>query len=533
MPTVAALIAVNRLVDPRSERGIHHWLPGTALPELLDFPVARLTLNHLYRCLSLVEPHKRAIENHLAQQGRDLFHFRNDILLYDLTSTYFEGRLAHNPKAQRGYSRDHRPDCKQLCIGLVVNREGFPLGYESLAGKTRDAATLWPMLGTLEARFGRASRIVCFDRGMATEANLQRLRQSQRLYLCATRCRVVRQHLPAIRSQAWTIVRTTHAQRADHRGPGVAGRRTRARRDAGTLAVMPQRRLPSQGTTNVPGSPRQSPSACDEAASPGCRRHVHDQGRHLGQGQKAVGRTHDLRGIFSFTLQRTATGKELLVHENVAAIQDETDLQGVYLLRSTATELADDELWHTYMLVTRVEAAFRTLKTDLNLRPIFHHKEDRGDAPVLFSVLAYALSVTIHLRHRQHGPNLTTTALLEALRPIGLAELSFQTTDGNRLRFERAAVPTATQQAILQARSIGRSRPLSPPKPGGRTPPCSVEWRRKSLFINESYPQSVELGLNDNTAAVAGGGDGACLANGGLFISGTNSIVDDITNDPL
>ena len=139
------------------------------------------------------------------------------------------------------------------------------------------------------------------------------------------------------------------------------------------------------------------------------------------------------------------------VHESAAAIQDEQDLQGVYLLRSTAGDLAADDLWHTYMLLTRVEAAFRNLKTDLNLRPIFHHKEDRGDAHILFSVLAYALSVTIHLRHRQHGPNRTTAALLEALQPIGLAELSFQTTDGNRLRFERAAVPSAAQQAILTA----------------------------------------------------------------------------------
>lgn len=125
---VATLIAINRLVDPRSERGIYAWLPSTALPELLDVRYARLSLNHLYRCLSLVEPHKQTIEQHLAEQGRDLFHFQHDLLLYDLTSTYFEGRLDHNAKAQRGYSRDHRPDCKQLCIGLVVNRDGFPLG---------------------------------------------------------------------------------------------------------------------------------------------------------------------------------------------------------------------------------------------------------------------------------------------------------------------------------------------------------------------------------------------------------------------
>ena len=166
LAVVAALIAVNRLVEPRSERGIYHWLPRTALPELLDYPPAQLSLNQLYRCLSLVEPHQAAIEKHLAEQGRDLFHFRNDLLLYDLTSTYFEGRLEHNPKAQRGYSRDHRPDCKQLCIGLVVNRDGFPLGWETLAGNRRDAPTLLPMITALERRFGVSQRLLCFDRGM-------------------------------------------------------------------------------------------------------------------------------------------------------------------------------------------------------------------------------------------------------------------------------------------------------------------------------------------------------------------------------
>ena len=130
LPILAAMIAINRLVEPRSELAIFHWLPGTALPELFDVPRDRLSLNALYRCLSELIPHKATIETHLVNQGRNLFDFANDLLLYDLTSTYFEGRLAGNPKAQRGYSRDHRPDCKQLCIGLVVNRDGFPLGFE-------------------------------------------------------------------------------------------------------------------------------------------------------------------------------------------------------------------------------------------------------------------------------------------------------------------------------------------------------------------------------------------------------------------
>lgn len=452
MPVVAALIAVNRLVEPRSERGIHRWLPSTALPELLHFPGGRLTLNHLYRCLSLVAPHKAALEQHLADQGRDLFDFRNDLLLYDLTSTYFEGHMPDNPKAQRGYSRDHRPDCKQVCIGLVVNREGFPLGYETLAGNARDAATLWPMIEALEARFGRCPRLICFDRGMATEANLRRLRQSQRTYLCATRRAVVRQHLPLIRGGVWTVVQTTQAQE-----PTIEVQEVTA--DAASATdEMPERWLLCRSAGCRLKEQQMFLARLDKARLRLAKLQAQvvagtfkKKEIILTKAKKAVGRTHDLQGIFSFALQRSASGQELQVRENTAAIADEKDLQGVYLLRTTDATLASDDLWQTYMLLTRVEAAFRNLKTDLSIRPIFHQSEKRGDAHILFSVLAYALSVTIQLRLRQRGPRLTTSALLEALRPIGLAELSFQTTDGNRLRFERAAVPSAAQQAILDA----------------------------------------------------------------------------------
>lgn len=454
MAVVAALIAVNRLVDPRSERGIYHWLPGTALPELLDYASTRLTLDHLYRCLSVVEPHKAVIEQHLADQGRDLFHFRNDLLLYDLTSTYFEGRLEHNAKAQRGYSRDHRPDCKQLCIGLVVNRDGFPLGWETLPGNRRDAPTLMPMITALEQRFGTSQRLLCFDRGMATEANLRDLRRSNRPYVCATRRAAVRTHLPLIRSGPWTVVQAT----APHE------------------PAIEVQELPVQCHSDVSECHSDVSECWLLCRSAGCRlkeqqicdaRLLRARQRLaklqqqvtagtfvtpaviLAKAKKAVGRTHDLQGVFTFALQDTPTGQQLQVHESASALQDERDLQGVYLLRTTDNSMSADDIWRTYMLLTRVEAAFRHLKTDLSIRPIFHRKENRGDAHVLFSVLAYALSVTIQLRHRQHGGTLTTAALLEAVQPLGLAELSYRTSDGHRLAFERAAVPSAAQQAIL------------------------------------------------------------------------------------
>jgi len=430
LPILAAMIAINRLVDPRSELAIFHWLPGTALPELLDVPRGRLSLNPLYRCLSELIKHKAAIETHLVNQGRNLFDFANDLVLYDLTSTYFEGRMAGNPKAQRGYSRDHRPDCKQLCIGLAVNRVGFPLGFETLAGNSRDAATLTPMITTLEARCGGTRRIVCFDRGMATEANLRLWRRTGRPYLCAVRRAVTRQYLSAIRTGPWQTVRgQPEAEIAVQPLPDKTLDDVRERwllcRSAGCQLKeqqMFEARL-------VKAREHLARLRAQVAAGTFVRAEV--IGR---KAKQAIGRTHDLRGIFSWQLRPTATGQELVVQENAEAIQEERDLQGVYLLRTTEAELSPVDLWHTYMMLTRVEAAFRNLKTDLCLRPIFHHKEDRADAHVLLAVLAYALSVTIQLRHRAQGGTQTTAALLESLAGIQLAEVSFRTAQGERLR---------------------------------------------------------------------------------------------------
>jgi transposase len=445
---VAALIAVNRLVDPRSELGIFNWLPSTALPELLGVPRGRWHLNLLYRCLSEVEPHQHTIEAHLVNQGRDLFSFTNDLVLYDLTSTYFEGRVAGNPKALRGYSRDHRPDCKQLCIGLVINRDGFPLGFESLAGNARDAQTLTPMIEALEARCGGTRRLVCFDRGMSTEGNLRHWRQTKRHYLCAVRRAVTRQYLPAIAQGPWQVLRyrdgddepTIEVQElATQQIDGVSERWLLCR-SAG--CQLKERQIFERHLTET--RQRLARLRAQVEAGTYVRTEIIQQ-----RARRAVGRTRDLCGIFTCTVQRPGRRAELVVVENAQAIQNSRDLQGVYLLRTTTPDLLPDELWHTYMLLTRVEAAFRNLKTDLCLRPIFHRKQERADAHVLFAVLSYAMSMTIQLRHRRAGGTMTTAALLEKLKRVELAELSFRTVDGSCLRFERASVPSAEQAEIL------------------------------------------------------------------------------------
>jgi transposase len=305
------------------------------------------------------------------------------------------------------------------------------------------------MITALERRFGTSQRLLCFDRGMATEANLRELRTSNRPYVCATRRAVVREHLPVIRSSTWTVVQATaqhetaiEVHELPAQCPDGVSERWLLCRSAGCRLKEQQicdARLLKARTRLAK---LQQQVAAGTFVTPTVI---------LAKAKKAVGRTHDLRGVFTFALQDTPTGKQLQVQESATSLQDERDLQGVYLLRTTDNTMSADDVWRTYMLLTRVEAAFRNLKTDLSIRPIFHHKEKRGDAHVLFSVLAYALAVTLQLRHRQHSGQLTTAALLEALRPLGLAELSYRTSDGQRLAFERAAVPSAEQQTILDS----------------------------------------------------------------------------------
>ena len=206
-PAVAALIAVNRLVEPMPEWPMVRWWQRTALPQLLGIPPAAINDDRLYRCLDLVLPHKQAIEERIAGVGQSLFGQSYRYLLYDLTSTYFEGQMESNPKAVRGYSRDHRPDCKQVTIGAVVDREGYPVGYEVLAGNVRDHKTVAGMLQRLGARFGLADRTLCMDRGMVTEDSLKLIRESTVRYVLADRRGASERFPEQVQHGAWQTKR--------------------------------------------------------------------------------------------------------------------------------------------------------------------------------------------------------------------------------------------------------------------------------------------------------------------------------------
>ena len=404
-------------------------------------------------------------------RGRDWLAFATDLRLDDLTSTSFEGRLAGKPKAQQGYARDHGPGGQQLGLGLVVNRDGFPRGFEALAGHTRDAATLTPLLTALEQRGGGARRVGGFDRGMATEDQLRHGRQSQRVYVAAVRRAVTRPYLEAIRRGPWRCLGAAGPDEPtlevqlwpDQERDGIRERWWLCRSAGGHLKERPmvQTRL-------TKARQRLTRRQAQVAAGTFPSRDVLPR-----RARPALGRRPDLRGIFTWAVQRTADAQELRLADNAAARQEVRDLQGVSWLRTTATARTPAARWHTSLLRTRVEAAVRNLHTDLCLRPIFPSKEARGDAHVWFAVLAYALSVARHLRHRRAGGQLPTAALLEELPRVPLAAWWFRTTDGEWLRFERASAPSAAPPALLD--TLGWPIPEAYQPPNLDTDPARLE----------------------------------------------------------
>lgn len=456
---IAALIVVNRLVAPRSEWAICRWWPRTALPSLLGIPVAKVTDYRLYHGLDAVWAHKEAIEAHLAREGERLFGRDYSFLIYDLTSTYFEGQARTNPKAQRGYSRDHRADAKQVCIGLVVDREGFPIGMETWRGNIKDHQTLSATLDKLEARFGRGDEegqplpLVCMDRGIAAEDNVRELRRRRYRYVLATRRGEARKHWDKINPEGWQVLRQDREGR-----PLVevqeAGREGRDRlilvRSAG--AREKERGIHDRFLGRLKGD-------LERLAKNVATGWIKDPEKI----QRQVGRLQErYPGVSRWVeveLLQGGGGRRLVWSVKPEAEEEARAFEGIYLLRTNVQGTSTREVWEQYSQLTRVESAFRALKHDLDLRPVFHHKEDRVDAHIFFSFLAYVLLWALEHLHRAKGGQLTGRRLLEVLHEIKLGTIAMTTTEGQPLRLERIQRPTREQAEILASLHITLPKP--------------------------------------------------------------------------
>ena len=435
---VLQLLVVNQLVDPGSEFRLHRqWFDHSAMDELLGVDFAVAEKDRLYRCLDRVLAHKKELFLFLKDRWRNLFNARFDVLLYDLTSTYFEGECEQNPKARRGYSRDGRPDCLQVVIALVVTPDGFPLAYEVMNGNTADKTTLRDFLEKIESTYGRAERMWVMDRGIPTEELLQEMRQPERQlhYLVGTpRARITAMERKWL-NLPWQKVRDSVEVKlwseegelfvlAKSEGRQAKESAMRRRRLVQYLRALRRMRhsLPSRDQLMM---------RIGAAKSKAGRAKAYVQLSLPAEGEPVT------RETFRFKLDREKF--------------DEAELRdGHYLLRSNMT--ADDPkiLWERYVQLTEIEAVFKALKSDLAVRPIHHQLEHRVEAHIFVAFLAYCLMVTLKKRLQAHAPGLTPRAVLEKLKTIQMLDVWLPTTDGRHLVMPRYTQPESDQQLVLQ-----------------------------------------------------------------------------------
>jgi transposase len=436
-PQVLELLVVNRLIEPGSEFRLHrHWFDHSAMDVLLgqDFAVAEK--DRLYRCLDRVLEHKQELFVHLQQRWKDLFDAEFDLLLYDLTSTYVEGEAEQNPKARYGYSRDKRPDCKQVVIALIVTPAGLPLAYEVMAGNTSEKTTLRGFLDRIESLYGKARRVWLMDRGIPTEALLPEMRTSRQetFYLVGTSRAKVKQYEKRWLELPWQKVRESVEVKLFAQDGELYVLAKSEGRQAKEIAI--RRKKLARLLRKLRALRRSCPKRDQLLMRVGAAKT--DAGRAFGfvkinlpqAGQQVT------RETFTFRLDK-ASLKE-------AELRD-----GHYLLRTNLVAEDPAVLWDRYVQLTQIEAAFKCLKSELGVRPIHHQLEHRVDAHILVAFLAYCLMVTLRHRLRMQAPGLTPRAVLEKLAGIQMLDVSFPTTDGRRLTMPRYTEPDPEQALLL------------------------------------------------------------------------------------
>lgn len=446
---VLQLLVVNRLLDPGSEFRVHRqWFVDSAMDELLETDFAVAEKDRLYRCLDRVLKHKQDLFVWLKQKWADLFHADFEVLLYDLTSTYFEGEMELNPKARRGYSRDKRPDCLQLVIALVVTTDGFPLAYEVMNGNTSDKKTLPDFLKKIEATYGKAQRVWVMDRGVPTEEILQGMRapEKQTFYLVGTPKGRINQHQKEWLNLPWQKVRdSVDVKLYQHEGElyvlaksegrqakEMAMRRKRLVRLLRKLRVM-RKSLPSRDQLLL----------------------------RIGAAKKEAGRAFGFVKIQMPAKDQPVTRETFSFQVDKAKLKAAEQRDGHYLLRSNLTSEDPAVLWTRYVQLTQIESVFRSLKSELGIRPVYHQLEHRADAHILIAFLAYCLQVTLKNRLMIHAPGLTPGAVFEKLATIQMVEVWIPMLDGRWLVLPRYTQPEKDVQVVLN--KIQLTLPSQPP----------------------------------------------------------------------
>lgn len=449
---VLELLAVRQLVSPGSKWHLHRrWFVASAMDQLLGEDFAVAAKNRLYECLDRIDAARAALFTHLQARWQDLFGATYDLLLYDLTSTYFEGQMEQAPKARYGHSRDRRSDCRQIVLAVVLSAEGFPLAYEILPGHTSDKTTLKAFLEKIQAQYGKARRLWIMDRGIPTEALLEEMRQSDPpgSYLVGAPRARWKQFQAALDQLPWQKLRAgievkllpqgeelyVLVQSQGRRAKEVAMRRRRLARLLRTLrALRRTRQRPWQRDTLL-----HKLGAAHHAAG-GAWRFVQLTLPAAGQPVN--------RDTFCFKLLK-------------ASLKAAEQRDGYTLLRAFGAGDQAGPLWDRYLQLGEIEAAFQTLKSDLGLRPIRHHVEGRIEAHILVCFLAYCLHVTLRKRLARHAPGLTPREVLATLAGILMLDVHLPLADGRELVLPRYTQPEPEQRLVLE--KVGWDLPPQPP----------------------------------------------------------------------
>jgi transposase len=456
---VAAVLAINRLCDPGSELAVEQrWYPSTALDDLLHIEEGKLNGTRLYRCLDRLLPLKTKLEQHLKQRFGELFGAEFDVLLYDLTSTYVEGAAEANPMMRRGYSRDHRPDCEQLVLALIVNNEGFPFSYEIFDGNRADVSTMEAILRTVERKHGKARRVWVFDRGIVSEENLAAIRRRGGQYLVGTPRSRMKEFESELLKDDFEQVRpeVEVKQIAIPGGEEIyvlcrtSGRKEKEKAIRSRFAEKIEKSL----------------KGLEKRIKEGRLKDRYKMERYLGRIQAANPQAADL---YQMAIADTPEGARLQWAIKPDQQKWREAREGAYMLRTNLAAESAAELWQKYMQLTEVEAAFRALKSELAIRPLFHQLEKRVKAHVMVAFIGYALLVTLkHLLKRQQA-NCSPVQAITSLSKLHSADIVLPTIDGREIRLRRITEPEAEQRTLLHALQIHLPASLDP------VPKCSVD----------------------------------------------------------
>jgi len=449
---VAAVLAINRLCAPGSELAVErHWYPATALDDLLHIGKGKINDTRLYRCLDRLLPLKTKIERHLKQRYGELFQAEFDVLLYDLTSTYVEGAAEDNPLMRRGYSRDHRPDCEQLVLALIVNPDGFPFSYEVFDGNRADVTTVETILRTVERKHGKARRVWIFDRGVVSEENLVAIRKRGGEYLVGTTRSKLKQFEAELLKDDFEKIR-----------PDVEVKQIQILGGEETYILCrtvgrkeKEKAIRSRFVAKI----EKALTGLEKRITEGQLKDRFKMERNLGRIQASHPQVADL---YEMAIKDSKEGARLVWRQKPEQQQWREAREGAYLLRTNLTGNGAADLWKKYMQLTEVEAAFRTLKSELAIRPLFHQLEKRVKAHVLVAFLGYALLVTLKHLLKRVGSEHSPAKVLKRLSELYSVDIVLPTIEGREIWLRRTSKLDQEQQKILYQLQLHLPERLEP-----------------------------------------------------------------------